>query len=187
MTAGPAAGRVPADGDGSRKAAAQRETAGRATGILMALVPCTAVTARRILDNAARTAGTTPGETARAVEVLRTEDPADVPRALVQVLRDEVDHARTPPVHPANVVLPPPFILRQHLNHLRGARRRTVDAPGDATVRAELESAAYMLCVLMGERGVHGALTAAEEHLACQGLPALLPDGSRPPAERDPR
>lgn len=50
--------------------AALGERIGHAVGILMALVPCTAVNAHRILDNATRAGGVTPDATARMVITL---------------------------------------------------------------------------------------------------------------------
>ncbi|MFI5985241.1 DUF5133 domain-containing protein [Streptomyces sp. NPDC051555] len=146
-----------------------------AMGILMALVPCTAEHTEHILAQAARTAGATPARTAAAVATLRTADTA-VPPVLERALRAEVDAARGLPSYPAGVVLPPPVVLRQQLTHLRAARRRTLAAPTDPTLRTILANAAYTLCILMGERTVHAALTAAEERVALHRLgPATNP------------
>ncbi|MFF7296169.1 DUF5133 domain-containing protein [Streptomyces sp. NPDC008265] len=68
---------------------------------------------------------------------------------------------------------PSPFVLRQHVNHLRAVRRRTLAAPGNAAHRAELENSLYALCVLTGCRNPHAALAAAETHLAANRLPPM--------------
>ncbi|MET9465486.1 DUF5133 domain-containing protein [Streptomyces sp. NPDC006544] len=95
--------------------------------------------------------------------------------AAEQALRRAIDQAqsRPAPVCPtASQLLPHPFTVRQHLSHLRAARRRTLAAPDDPAARAALDDAAYTLCVLMGQRGTYAALKAAEEHVAAHRLPA---------------
>ncbi|OKK17697.1 hypothetical protein AMK16_20090 [Streptomyces sp. CB00455] len=60
-------------------------------------------------------------------------------------------------------MLPDPHTLRHHLAHFRDLRRRTLTAPHDPALRARYEDAGYTLCVLLGHRAVHRALTAAEQ------------------------
>ncbi|MFI5982449.1 hypothetical protein ACIBEA_16400 [Streptomyces sp. NPDC051555] len=85
-------------------------------GILMAVVPCTAEHAELIVTKAARTAGATPAQAAAAVTATCTGDTA-VPPVLERALRTEMDAARRPPTYPANLLLPPAAIPRQHLTH----------------------------------------------------------------------
>ncbi|MER5727274.1 DUF5133 domain-containing protein [Streptomyces sp. NPDC002138] len=157
--------------DGPRGAQETRAALARATGVLMALVPCTTAKARRILTDAAQSAGAAAHQMAEAVFALRTGDP--VYPAVDEALRRAIAHAQTPPAPVAGSWLPPkPEALRRHVNHLRSARRRALAAPDDVGVRSELEDAAYTLCVLMGQRSTHGALLAAEELIAVNRLDA---------------
>ncbi|WP_324605312.1 DUF5133 domain-containing protein [Streptomyces sp. NRRL F-2664] len=154
-----------------------RAALNRATGMVMALVPCTAERARRLLADAARAAGVTLPRMARTVIATRA-CPADVDPDCERALRAEIGHARSPqpPSPPApGTVLPAPDVLRRHLDHLRAVRRRTLAAPDDPALRAALEDAAYTLCVLMGQRHAHGALLAAEERVAAHRLPPAPP------------
>lgn len=193
MTHPPAPHRHPAGGNAPPDAVSVRAALGRATGTVMALVPCTAETARRILAQAARTAGVTPQRMAQTAAALRgpRDDGADP--ALEHALRAVIGHAQTPPtpITAATAgLLPPPVALRRHLNHLRAARRRTLAAPEDPALRTELEDAAYTLCVLMGQRSAHGALLAAEEVVAAHRLLPAPPSVTREPvraAEDGPR
>ncbi|MCJ0869741.1 DUF5133 domain-containing protein [Streptomyces sp. AP-93] len=151
-----------------------RATAARAVGVLMALVPCTAAKARRILAEVVMVTGTEVREAAEAVLAVRTGEP--VAPAVESVLRHVLAQARTLPDPPAGSWSPPePDLLRRHVNHLRAARRRALAAPGDASVRSELEEAAYTLCVLMGQRSAHGALLAAEQLIAVSRLKPVMP------------
>ncbi|KPI20543.1 hypothetical protein OV450_0009 [Actinobacteria bacterium OV450] len=151
----------------------------RATGILMALVPCTVATARRILADAAASAGVELHEVVAGVHAMRTGEP--VTAAVDEALHRAVDRARTPPVAAsASWLSPQPDVLRRHVNHVRAARRRALAAPDDAGVRSELEDAAYTLCVLMGQRSAHGALLAAEELIAANRLGASPHRGREP-------
>lgn len=161
------------DSSGDAVAARARATVGRATGVVMALVPCTGETAHRVLVNAARAAGVPPHVMAQSLLETRGHHEGADP-ALAQALRTAIDHARTAPTPlpvPAAGLLPAPFVLRQHLNHLRAARRRFLAAPDDPTLRADLEDATYTLCVLMGQRSAHAAILAAEEVTASHRLP----------------
>ncbi|MCF3181429.1 DUF5133 domain-containing protein [Streptomyces polychromogenes] len=150
----------------------------RATGMVMALVPCTAETARRILLEAARAAGTTREHMSlAAAAMLRSGTRTDSP--LQQSLRSAMAHAQalTDPLPGATAaMLPGASVLRRHLNHLRAARRRTMDAPEDPALRAELEDAGYSLCLLTGQRSVHRALLTAEQAVATQRLPSVEPN-----------
>lgn len=154
-----------------------RAIASRATGVLMALVPCTAAKARRILAEVAIGAGTDVREAAEAVLAARTGEPAAP--VVEDVLHSTLARARTLPAPPPGPWSPPhPDTLRGHVNHLRAARRRAMAAPDDASVRSELEEAAYTLCVVMGQRSAHSALVAAEEMIAVNRLtPGVLPQG----------
>ncbi|MFD6227652.1 DUF5133 domain-containing protein [Streptomyces sp. NPDC060232] len=150
-----------------------------ATGMVMALVPCTAESARRVLGDAARAAGVTLQLMARTVIATRA-CPGDVDPDCERALRAEIGHARCPqsPSPPTpGTLLPSPDVLRRHLNHLRAMRRRTLAAPHDPALRAALEDAAYTLCVLMGQRGAHSALMAAEERVAAHRLPPYAAPG----------
>ncbi|MFC9585287.1 DUF5133 domain-containing protein [Streptomyces yangpuensis] len=154
-----------------------------ATGMVMALVPCTAESARRVLADAARAAGVTLRLMARTVVATRART-AEVDPDCEGALRTAIGHARAPhppPPPAAGTVLPAPDVLRRHLDLLRAVRRRTLAAPDDPALRAALEDAAYTLCVLMGQRHTHGALLAAEERVAAHRLPPSAPS-SAPPA-----
>ncbi|WP_328965467.1 DUF5133 domain-containing protein [Streptomyces virginiae] len=154
-----------------------RAAYGRATVILMALVPCTAATSRRIVADAARSAGAGPDEVAAAVLAMRVGEP--VAPAVDEALRRVLADARTLPTPATSSWLPPrPDVLRRHVNHLRAARRRAVAAPDDTGVRGELEDAAYTLCILMEQRSAHAALLAAEELIAVNRLDSWV---GRPP------
>ncbi|MFJ4776024.1 DUF5133 domain-containing protein [Streptomyces sp. NPDC088762] len=168
----------PAGADAAPATGPDQDTSGCATGIVMALVPCTAEAARRILANAARAAGVTLPRMTQTALALRSHCDAADP-VLEQALRTAIGHAKTPPspLGPATAgLLPSPPVLRRHLDHLRAARRRTLAAPEDPALRTELEDAAYRLCVLMGQRSAHGAVLAAEEVVAAHRLP---PSGTR--------
>ncbi|MFG2989635.1 DUF5133 domain-containing protein [Streptomyces sp. NPDC048257] len=158
-------------GTGADPMAAQAAV-GRATGVLMALVPCTADTARRIIVDTAQAAATTPQTMADAVVAMFT-DRYVVP-SLERALHTAIARAQTPPAPVAGTsprLLPNTFALRRHLNHLRAARRRALSSPDDPGARRDLDDAAYTLCVLMGQRGTHAALLAAEAYLAQHRLP----------------
>ncbi|MFF1409438.1 DUF5133 domain-containing protein [Streptomyces sp. NPDC058289] len=168
----------PAAADGGPAAAATtRAVLGRATGVVMALVPCTAETARRIILGAAQAAGVTLEVMASTAAAMHSPD-GEVDPALEQALRTVIGYAQVPPT-PLSAgtaaLLPTPFVLRGHLSHLRAVRRRTMTAPDDPTQRAALEDAVYTLCVLMGQRSAHGALTAAEHLVATHLLPPSEP------------
>ncbi|MFF8261434.1 DUF5133 domain-containing protein [Streptomyces virginiae] len=149
----------------------------RAVGVLMALVPCTAGEARRILAEVAKAAGIGSRETAEAVLASRNGGP--VPAAVEDVLRRSLARARGLPGAPPGSWSPPHADdLRRHVNHLRAARRRALAAPDDAGIRGELEEAVYALCVVMGQRSAHSAVLAAEEIIAVNRLePRMLPHG----------
>ncbi|MFF3212931.1 DUF5133 domain-containing protein [Streptomyces sp. NPDC002886] len=151
-----------------------RSTLARAAGVLMALVPCTAAKARRILAEVAMDSGTAAGEAAEAVLAAQAGEPLSP--AVEDALRHVLARARTLPGPPAGSWSPPePEVLRRHVNRLRAVRRRVLADPGDASVRSELEEAAYTLCVVMGRRSAHGALLAAEELIALNRLKPGMP------------
>ncbi|MFJ7777523.1 DUF5133 domain-containing protein [Streptomyces yangpuensis] len=170
-------GATATDGNADPEGGEDRAVLATATGIVMALVPCTAESARRVLGDAARAAGVTLGLMAHTVVETRTR-PAEVEPDCERALRTAIGHARTPqPLSPPaeGTVLPAPDVLRRHLDLLRAVRRRTLAAPDDPALRAALEDAAYTLCVLMGQRHAHGALLAAEERVAAHRLPPSVP------------
>ncbi|MFE9934559.1 DUF5133 domain-containing protein [Streptomyces sp. NPDC005533] len=146
----------------------------RATGVVMAWTPCTSDSARRILANTARAAGTTTQHLAENVIATHARTLAN-PR-LEALLRAEVSRAQTPPAKAFIGLRPPPGVLREHINELRSARRRTLAAPHDPGQRSELDAAAYTLCVLMGQRNAYAALVAAEEEVATHRLPPAPAD-----------
>ncbi|MCY0932250.1 DUF5133 domain-containing protein [Streptomyces sp. H27-H1] len=147
---------------------------GRATGILMALVPCSADSARQILAGVAQSTGARVEDVADAALALHTD--CDLPGSLTQALRRSIDATltarplRTSDSARGRGVRPEPRLLREHLSHFRAMRRRTFAALDDACLRSELENASYTLCVLMGERSTHLALQAAEELIAAHRL-----------------
>ncbi|GHE72438.1 DUF5133 domain-containing protein [Streptomyces vinaceus] len=135
----------------------------RAVTVLMAVVPCGAETARRILADAARTAGAGRRETAEAVLVRESggKPPAQLGKALAEAL-DEARCATEPLTHPYTRLLPDPRTIAGLLKRHRALRRRALAAPGDTAVRDELDDATYTLCILMGRRNAYAALRAAE-------------------------
>lgn len=140
----------------------------------MALVPCTAAKARRILAEVAMDSGTDVRESAEAVLAAQAGQP--LAPAVEDALREVLARARTLPGPPAASWSPPePEVLRRHVNQLRAVRRRALADPGDLSVRGELEEAAYTLCVVMGQRSAHGALLAAEELIALNRLKPGMP------------
>ncbi|WP_063838086.1 DUF5133 domain-containing protein [Streptomyces yangpuensis] len=172
------------DGDTDPDGAAAGAALATATGMVMAMVPCTAGSARRVLGDAARAAGVTLRLMARTVVATRA-CPAEVDPDCERALRTAIGYARAPqPLSPPTegTVLPAPDVLRRHLEHLRAVRRRTLAAPDDPALRAALEDAAYTLCVLMGQRHAHGALLAAEERVAAHRLPPSPPGSPSPSA-----
>ncbi|WP_185910963.1 DUF5133 domain-containing protein [Streptomyces sp. WAC07149] len=144
--------------------AAERALLARATGVVMALVPCTAGTAGRILANVAAAAGTSVQQLAENVLAGRAHTPADP--ALEARLHAEIGRAQPLPVTPPRSVPINHVRLREYLGVLRAARRRALAAPDDADGRAELNDAAQALCLLTGQRNAHAALVAAEHELA---------------------
>ncbi|MFF1414582.1 DUF5133 domain-containing protein [Streptomyces sp. NPDC058289] len=99
----------------------------------------------------------------------RAHAPADP--LLEALLRVEIGRAQVLPASTTLGLRPPPQVLREHLSHLRAARCRNLPHPHDTAQRAELDNAAYTLCVLMGQRDAYAVLVAAEEHLAAHHLP----------------
>ncbi|MET9696799.1 DUF5133 domain-containing protein [Streptomyces sp. NPDC006529] len=165
---------VPAQPRSAPDGVTDRTALARAVGVVMALVPCTAATARRILANTARSARTSTLELSVAVLALRTRAPVDP--LLEALLGLEISRAQTPPVGGAPAAGAQPRVLREQLSRLRAARRRTLAAPHDPAQRAELDDAAYALCLLTGQRNAHAALLAAEAHLAAQRPVRPRPD-----------
>ncbi|MFE2880035.1 DUF5133 domain-containing protein [Streptomyces roseus] len=142
-------------------------TGERAVTVLMAVVPCGADTARRILADAARAAGAGLRETAEAA--LALGGGGKPPSALGRALADAMDEARSatePAEQPYTRLLPDPGTIRDLLKRHRALRRRALAPPEgtaeDTAVRDELDDATYTLCVLMGRRNAHTALRSAE-------------------------
>lgn len=139
--------------------------AGRATGILMALLPCSADTARQVLARTAEAAGVGLEEAAWAAAALRGDGPS-VPPAVEAALRSAIDRTLAAAPDARAALLPDPYTLRHSLSRFRDLRRRTFADPDDRSVRARYEDAGYTLCVLLGHRAVHHALAAAEHLIA---------------------
>ncbi|MGW8781317.1 DUF5133 domain-containing protein [Streptomyces sp. NPDC055796] len=73
--------------------------------------------------------------------------------------------------HPAKpALLPDPYTLRHHPARFRDLRRRTFAVPDDAVVRARYEDAGHSLCVMVGHRMVHHAMSDAEQLVAVRRL-----------------
>lgn len=83
------------DGEAGADGLTDRAALAGATGMVMALVPCTAESARRVLGNAAQAAGVTLPLMARTVIATRTA-PGDADPDCERALRAEIGHARTP-------------------------------------------------------------------------------------------
>ncbi|MEU6890283.1 DUF5133 domain-containing protein [Streptomyces sp. NPDC046557] len=140
---------------------AARARTERATGVLMALVPCSADTARRLLIAAAEEAGATVEESCEAAVALLSG--RDEPTEVRQALRTAMRRARSGPEHgPGARLLPGPEALREHVARYRSLRREVLGAPEDLTLQSRLDDATYTLCVMMGRRTPHDALRAAE-------------------------
>ncbi|WP_141754001.1 DUF5133 domain-containing protein [Streptomyces subrutilus] len=160
--------------------AADSPDVGRATGTLMALLPCDSRGARRVLAEAAALAGLTLAETALAVTAVLRDDAPRPPAVVESAVRTAIDRALTAARAPSAVLLPNPYVLHRHLARFRDLRRRTFANADDPGLRARYDDAAYTLCVLLGHRSVHHALTAAEHLIAAHRLtgpaPAARPD-----------
>ncbi|MGW7101754.1 DUF5133 domain-containing protein [Streptomyces sp. NPDC054838] len=151
-------------------ATAARAQVERATGILMALVPCGADTARRLLTATAQETGTTVEESAGAAVALLSGQ--DEPTAVQQALRTAMRRARSGPEQGAGArLLPGADVLREHVTRFRALRRELLGAPGDLVLQSRLDDATYTLCVMMGRRTPHDALKAAELRIGAQPRP----------------
>ncbi|KPI18064.1 hypothetical protein OV450_7942 [Actinobacteria bacterium OV450] len=149
----------------------QHACAEQAVTVLMAVVPCGADAARRILAAAARGADAGPRETAEAVLALADGGTPRGPlrRALAEAM-DEARSAGAPVTQPYTRLLPDPQAIGTLLKRHRGLRRRALDAPHDLAVRSELDDATYTLCILMGQRNAYTALRSAELLLGTERL-----------------
>ncbi|MFG2720228.1 DUF5133 domain-containing protein [Streptomyces sp. NPDC048416] len=58
------------------------------------------------------------------------------------------------------------YVVHELLALLRSRERRAARAPLDTGARQARDDAAYTLCVLMGERSMAAAVSAAERYLA---------------------
>ncbi|MFJ3924200.1 DUF5133 domain-containing protein [Streptomyces sp. NPDC090022] len=141
-----------------------------AVGMLMALTPCTARTARRILTAAAAATGAGVQDVAR---VLVTRTPgAPVPGRVGRALRAAVEGARArnsvtggPDVAEPALQLSPD---RGYAGEVLGRYldcRAAAEGGGEQALQ-ELDDAAYTLCVLMARRTPAEAVRAAREYLA---------------------
>lgn len=172
-----------AAGDPSLDAAtAARARMARATGILMALVPCSAETARRLLAAAAEEAGTTVQESCEAAAALLSG--RDEPTSLQQALRTAMRLARSGPEQgPGARLLPGAEVLREHIARFRALRRELLAAPEDLALQSRLDDATYTLCVMMGRRTPHDALKAAESLVGARSRPGEGAGGRSGPRE----
>lgn len=135
-----------------------------AVGTVMAVTPCSARDARRVLGAAAKAAGITSAEVAAAMAAQSRgiAMPARVERALHRA----VATARTVSPRAAYIGLMPSHArTAEVLAEFRGCRSRLTAAPSDMRARQALDDAAYTLCVLLGRTGVHDAVLAAEQHI----------------------
>ncbi|WP_405851677.1 DUF5133 domain-containing protein [Streptomyces sp. NBC_00090] len=69
------------------------------------------------------------------------------------------------------MLLPDRNTIDRLLRHYRTQERSVLARPCDLSARRRFEDTAYTLCVLMGERTAHAAVSAAERYVA-QGGPA---------------
>ncbi|MEU9092790.1 DUF5133 domain-containing protein [Streptomyces sp. NPDC048428] len=135
-----------------------------AVGTVMAVTPCSARDARRVLGAAAKTAGITSAEVAAAMaaDARGVAMPAHVERALHRA----VAMARTVSHRAVCVgLMPSRARTAEVLAEFRHCQSRLTAAPSDMRARQALDDAAYTLCVLLGRTGVHEAVLAAEQHL----------------------
>ncbi|MDJ0386198.1 DUF5133 domain-containing protein [Streptomyces sp. G-G2] len=137
----------------------------RATGILMAFVPCDARTALDILDRAALAAGTNAGAMAQAAVALVTgrHRPAG---AAQEALGRAIQQSRIAPEAAAPRMRPSLAVAGETLSRMGDLRRALLLAPTDPALRAQVDDAVYTLCVLMGRRTAHAAAKDAELLLA---------------------
>ncbi|MFJ6797301.1 DUF5133 domain-containing protein [Streptomyces sp. NPDC091268] len=146
--------------------AAERALIGRATGVLMAAVPCSTDSARGLLAASARATGAPlVGAAQAALRLCTDEGPLFDP--VGEALADAVHRLlEAEPLEDPVACATGVQDLGRYLNHYRAARRRTFAAPGDANARSLLDDAGYALCVLTGRRSPHAALAAAEYLIA---------------------
>ncbi len=138
-----------------------------AVGTVMAVTPCSARDARRVLGAAAKAAGITSAEVAAAMAAHSrgVAMPARVERALFRA----VATARSVSPREACVgLMPSRARTAEVLAEFRGCQSRLTAAPSDMRARQALDDAAYTLCVLLGRTSVHDAVLAAEQHLTTQ-------------------
>ncbi|WP_405442547.1 DUF5133 domain-containing protein [Streptomyces avidinii] len=141
----------------------------------MALVPCDSGCARRILSESASAADVCLQEAAWAAVASLRGDPMPPPPELESAVRAAIDRVLTEARPPGPRLIPNPYVLRQHLARFRDLRRRIFAAPEDPSLRTRYDDAAYTLCVLLGHRSVHHALTAAEQLIATNRLTGSAP------------
>lgn len=153
--------------DAARPLPAPPAAVARAVGMVMAVTPCPAREALRILEAAADLAHVTV-EFLAAVMTARTAD-APLPVHLDRAVRHAIEAARTPApptaARPA-ALTPSPTRTEEVLTRLRGCQARLAAQPGDPGAVRAMDDAAYVLCVLMGRPVTHEAVLAAEEQLA---------------------
>lgn len=138
-----------------------------AVGMVMAVTPCPARDAGRILRAAADLALTTVEDLAAAMTTATSGVP--LPTHWERSLRAAIETARTPApsagVRPA-CLMPSAARTKEVLTRLRGCQARLAASPSDPGAVRALDDAVYTLCVLMGRAVTHEAVLAAEEHLA---------------------
>ncbi|MCJ1676427.1 DUF5133 domain-containing protein [Streptomyces sp. APSN-46.1] len=140
-------------------------TAAWAVGMVMALTPCSARDAQRVLAAAAEKSHVAVVEVAAAMVAGSRGLP--VPLHVERALRHAVEAARTPH-HPrpgtatARVGLTPARARTEEaLSRFRASQARLSGAPAEHDARRAMDDAAYTLCVLMGRPTVHEAALAA--------------------------
>lgn len=140
-----------------------------AVGTLMAMTPCSAREAHRILAVAADLARTTPDAVAAAMVAARRGG-TPLPAHLERAVRRAMEAAREPV--PSNSrpsgLRPARARAEEALVTLRACQARLADSPDDAEALRAMDDAAYTLCVLMDRPTVHTAVLAALEHLAAR-------------------
>ncbi|WP_406099372.1 DUF5133 domain-containing protein [Streptomyces sp. NBC_01013] len=135
-----------------------------AVGTVMAVTPCSARDARRVLAAAAKAAGITSAEVAAAMAADSRGVP--MPTRVERALHRAVATARTVSPRTACIGLMPSHArTAEVLAEFRDCQSRLTAAPSDMRARQALDDAAYTLCVLLGRTGVHDAVLAAEQHL----------------------
>ncbi|MGW6393260.1 DUF5133 domain-containing protein [Streptomyces sp. NPDC055103] len=132
----------------------------------MAMTPCSARDAQRILEAAADLVQLAVDDLATVMTAAATGRP--VPRRVERALMRAVEAARlSPPSAAARPGLTPSRGRTERvLARLRDCRARLETAPEDPAAVRAMDDAVYTLCVLMGRATTHEAVLAAERRLA---------------------